>query len=745
MKALRLLTAAAMVLGLGIVVLPGNAAAQTTVTTEAELRAAFGNPGTTEIVLGADIELRDCRAEGGPLRRSSTSRLTIRGGGHFIEQACTQRLLMGVQDGGAMSIDNATLTGGWGTLNGGAIFSEGYVEVTNTIFRRNRSDLRGAAIFARARVKVVDSTFVDNRAFDYDGGAIFSTENVEVIGSTFENNHARIGGAIFAGTYIEVNRSTFTGNTAQHSAGALRADGGSVELIASTVTGNHAERHGGGVSAHGNAFLGSATVVDNRAAQGANASITKGDRGVWANRSVIALPAGGGPNCSGARTRPEGTQGYSFSDDSSCLLTHETDKQNGGNPRLGELSDNGGSTHTRMPNETSPLVDAVPGEECAGLTDQRGVARPQGNGCDIGAVEREVEDQNSPPIANDQQVTTAQNTAVEITLTGSDPDGDELTFAVTQQPSHGELTGEAPELTYIPAAGYSGSDSFTFTVDDGRGAADTGTISITVTPEAAENSPPVAEDASVSATEARPVIVEITANDPDDDALTYTVGQGPAHGSIEGNGPEFSYSSNSGYSGTDSFTVDVCDPHQACDTATVTIDVAEFEPPPEAPSDADELTVERDTVTAGEQFTARGSAMQPGETVFLVLYSDPVRVGEATADDGGDFTAEVTIPEDTEPGEHTLAAYGHDTTLATSLTVLDDNDDPNSPNGSGGPKDGADDDVQVKRFVDYAPAPGENKLALTGVTGIQLLIGTGFALLLIGAAWLLVARRDRKS
>ena len=55
-----------------------------------------------------------------------------------------------------------------------------------------------------------------------------------------------------------------------------------------------------------------------------------------------------------------------------------------------------------------------------------------------------------------------------VTLSGTDVDGDALSYAVVQQPAHGTLAGTAPNLTYTPAANYNGPDSFTFTVSDGQ-------------------------------------------------------------------------------------------------------------------------------------------------------------------------------------------------------------------------------------------------------------------------------------
>ena len=105
--------------------------------------------------------------------------------------------------------------------------------------------------------------------------------------------------------------------------------------------------------------------------------------------SVIALPAGGGTNC--VVTTPT-SHGFNFSDDASCGLATSTDRQTG-NPALGALANNGGPTATQLPGSASPLIDAIPLASCqvdgaAGITtDQRGVTRPQGSGCDIGAVE----------------------------------------------------------------------------------------------------------------------------------------------------------------------------------------------------------------------------------------------------------------------------------------------------------------------------------------------------------------------
>ena len=102
---------------------------------------------------------------------------------------------------------------------------------------------------------------------------------------------------------------------------------------------------------------------------------------------------------------------------------------------------------------------------------------------------------NRPPVAVSQSVTVDEDSSVAITLQASDPDGNLLSYSYTQ-PSHGTVTGVAPNVTYQPAADYNGSDSFTFTVNDGRGGSATGTISITVNPV---NDPPIAVARAASA------------------------------------------------------------------------------------------------------------------------------------------------------------------------------------------------------------------------------------------------------
>lgn len=90
---------------------------------------------------------------------------------------------------------------------------------------------------------------------------------------------------------------------------------------------------------------------------------------------------------------------------------------------------------------------------------------------------------DAPPTAFAQSLAAEAGKAKSITLTGTDPDGDTLTFSITDAPDHGTLTGTGASRTYTPAADYAGPDSFVYQVSDGFGGTDTETISIQVAPD----------------------------------------------------------------------------------------------------------------------------------------------------------------------------------------------------------------------------------------------------------------------
>jgi hypothetical protein len=87
---------------------------------------------------------------------------------------------------------------------------------------------------------------------------------------------------------------------------------------------------------------------------------------------------------------------------------------------------------------------------------------------------------NRAPEANPVHVSTRSGAPVAVTLKGSDPDRDPLTYQVASQPAHGTLSGIAPKLTYTPKPGFTGVDSFTYVVNDGKVSSSPATVTIKV-------------------------------------------------------------------------------------------------------------------------------------------------------------------------------------------------------------------------------------------------------------------------
>ncbi len=182
---------------------------------------------------------------------------------------------------------------------------------------------------------------------------------------------------------------------------------------------------------------------------------------------------------------------------------------------------------------------------------------------------------NTAPKATAQSVSVNENASGPIALAGTDAETAvaNLSFQVTVNPSHGSLSGTAPNLTYTPAANYFGPDSFQFTVTD-RGKPDNcgspnlgcsasltssaGTVSITVVPV---NSPPTASPQLLSTNEGTALPIGLVGSDLETAIanLGFTISTPPAHGSLSGTPPNITYTPFAGYFGADSFQFTVTD------------------------------------------------------------------------------------------------------------------------------------------------------------------------------------------
>ena len=294
--------------------------------------------------------------------------MTVRGAG------AGQTIIDGNAKGRAIEIDN-----------GGVLDLSG-VTVTGGVANANSPTLAGvgAGIFVTAgdnlpgRLTLRDSTVSANTATTAGGG-------IAVQGPT------------------TIINSTISGNSANAAIGAGAASGGGIAVLASTlqvqnttISGNTTNGSGAGVSVAASATFRSATIAANTSTGTSLAGgIALGTLAqVTATNTIIA--GNTTTNCSFGRSAVL-TSGYVLAGDASCNLTATGDQQNT-NPLLGALADNGGPTPTQLPASGSPAVDRGPTTASGCLaTDQRGVARPQGSACDIGAVERAVAPPAPPP------------------------------------------------------------------------------------------------------------------------------------------------------------------------------------------------------------------------------------------------------------------------------------------------------------------------------------------------------------
>jgi hypothetical protein len=179
---------------------------------------------------------------------------------------------------------------------------------------------------------------------------------------------------------------------------------------------------------------------------------------------------------------------------------------------------------------------------------------------------------NTPPVADPQATTTAEDVATSVTLTGSDPDGDALTFRVVSPPLRGTLSGAGADLVYTPWPNVNGLDSFTFVANDGHVDSVAQTALVTILPV---DDPPVAADDIANTGMDTAVVVPVLANDTDVDGDTLTVTDvgAPSNGTAATSGTAITYTPLPGFTGTDGFSYTVSDGQGGIAVAQVTVTV----------------------------------------------------------------------------------------------------------------------------------------------------------------------------
>ncbi|MES2474680.1 MAG: Ig-like domain-containing protein [Verrucomicrobiota bacterium] len=224
---------------------------------------------------------------------------------------------------------------------------------------------------------------------------------------------------------------------------------------------------------------------------------------------------------------------------------------------------------------TPPNLVYTPGQNFTGTDSFSYKANDGAVDSQVASVSILVTHSNQAPLAGSASKSTQEDTALPITLTATDADGDALAFSVISPPSHGSLTGTAPNLTYIPAANFHGQDQLSFKVNDGSIDSPTATVAITVSPV---NDAPVTASASFSTSKGTALPILLTATDPEKTTCTFTVLTQPQHGTLSGTAPNLSYLPHSSFQGSDQFTFKANDGSLDSAPATVSITVTNAAP-----------------------------------------------------------------------------------------------------------------------------------------------------------------------
>jgi CSLREA domain-containing protein len=227
--------------------------------------------------------------------------------------------------------------------------------------------------------------------------------NVTITGVTISGGSSGYGGAIHNGGTLTVTDSTITGNKATYWGGGIK-NAGTLTLTNVTISGNTSKQHGGGLYNYSNtATLTNVTITANTADSDANGS---GDGGgiarysgyVYIKNTIIAgntdsSPSTKRPDCSGTLK----SQGHNLIQNTTgCTISGTTTGNiTGQSASLDPLQNYGGPTATHRLRDDSPAIEAGTNSGCP-AADQRGVSRPRGLTCDMGAFEVEDPPQRGP-------------------------------------------------------------------------------------------------------------------------------------------------------------------------------------------------------------------------------------------------------------------------------------------------------------------------------------------------------------
>ena len=310
----------------------------------------------------------------------------------------------GIYSDGPLHIDGGSITGNTAGFAGGGIYmsigGSSSLTVTGTSISNNTAQVQGGGVFAQANVNLTRVHISGNTVTAGNGGGIGITVSTAVLtNSTIDGNHATTGNG--GGIYVNAAQLTLTGSTVSandvHGTGTNGLGGGIYATAStdsftnSTIAGNRADTTGGAVYATTSAVnLNSVTVANNFGPGGTPGIFIPGTTTVNLHNTILANTPS---NCSGTAT----SQGYNIDTGNSCALAATGDLPNT-DPQLAALAANGGPTLTMALPAASPAVNAGDPACPPTVSDQRGISRPQGSRCDIGAFELVLPAPPPPPV-----------------------------------------------------------------------------------------------------------------------------------------------------------------------------------------------------------------------------------------------------------------------------------------------------------------------------------------------------------
>jgi large repetitive protein len=289
----------------------------------------------------------------------------------------------GLFNSSTISVDATTITGnaaGPSGGNGGGVYNSSTATITNGTIATNTTagGGNGGGVYDSDTLTLTLTPVTSNSA-DGDGGGIYDNgllatlTNVTVGGNSA--GAAGNGGGLFtSGVAIVVSGTTFSGNSAGGNGGAIYNNGLGGTLTNVTVSGNTSP------TAVVYNFGDTLNFVDSTIASNTGGGIQTLDGAGATTTLANTIVANNGTNCTGATTNSGTNLQFPGSTCGAGIPTAD--------PLLQPLANNGGPTMTMALTAGSPAIDAgTTGCPPTPATDQRGIARPQGLGCDVGAFE----------------------------------------------------------------------------------------------------------------------------------------------------------------------------------------------------------------------------------------------------------------------------------------------------------------------------------------------------------------------